>query len=142
MKNKHELSQTFLREYEYFLYASEEYLNQHGRPTRMSDLTGHRLLVYDTSEAQYLNDLDLSCTVIETNSYRTLVELGIRHQGIFPLTEDLAMEYGAAGENLIRLFDEPCDIEKDYFMYARHSPKLMMIQKFKTITEQVMCSGG
>lgn len=138
LKNRPDLSQTFLKEFKYFFHASREYLAQNGTPTTIEDLKKHKLLLYDINTASYIKKINASSCNIESNSYRTLIELGKLNQGIFPLTGEGLREYLGGKSDFVRLLSIPCDVEQDYFIYHKHSTKLMIIKKIKDITERII----
>lgn len=76
LNNRQDLTQTFLRNYHYSYYASQEYLDQNGRPNSESELKNHVLLNYSGSTSIPENIIN-NCNklVFESNSFPALNEM-------------------------------------------------------------------
>ncbi len=142
LANRPDLSQTFLKEFHYYLYASKGYLEKKAMPKSLKDLPFHDCLVYDPTIASYSEKYNFREAKVESNSYRTLIEFAKLDHGIFPLSQEGLERLLDNKSDFVRLFDTPCETEANYFIYHKHSPKLMMIKKIKEIAEKLFNQGG
>lgn len=141
LPNRPDLSQTFLKEFHYYFYASQKYLKKKSMPNSLESLAFHDFLLYDTTIASYSEKYSFKEAKVESNSYRTLIEFGKLGHGIFPLTEEGLEGLLNNSPDFVRLFNTPCETEANYFIYHKHSPKLMMIKKIKEIAIKLFNQG-
>ena len=113
LENRDDLLQDFLMTFHLGLYASPEYLEKHGVPTKTTDLREHRLMSYGTgifhqygekiNEIFRENGAFNSGCFIEINSGQSLVTLASKGHGIIALSGEYP---GLTDSNLVRILPE------------------------------------
>jgi DNA-binding transcriptional LysR family regulator len=131
IQSRPELSQTSLIKFEYFLYASQDYLNRMGRPSSLLDLKKHKLLIFNPDQSSYISELPIENSYIQSNCYRLLFEMAEAGLGIIPLTHNMVEGYGNPQNKMTKLLDISCEQETFFFIYHKHSAKIGLIKEFQ-----------
>jgi DNA-binding transcriptional LysR family regulator len=126
------------------LYASPEYLAQHGTPERMEDLTHHRLISQNITSAQVASGAALVRTLfnynimshLTVNNYFGVLQAVLNHLGIGVLPDYLTDDF----PRLVRVLPETESNEVPvYLAYPeelRHSKRVEAFRDF--VTEEVI----
>lgn len=127
-----ELSQTFLIEFNYYFYATKEYLEKNGTPKSFSELSRHNLLIFTPDQSSYLDEIPLNDNYIHSNCYRFLFEMAKANMGIIPLTPEMIKGFEIKDLEFKKLIEKtPCENENLFFIYHKHSAKMGIIKEIK-----------
>lgn len=142
IESRGDLSQTFLKEFSYHLYASDSYLEKNGEPQTKEDLKKHDLLIYSPESSNYISEINKENSLIESDSYRSLVrmlDLGIGIASVNGETLPLFSEKATSLKKVIPSI--VCETEKFYFIHRKISDKIHLIEKLKEITKLIFKPG-
>ena len=144
--NEKSLTQEYLFSSEVYLYASEEYLAEHGVPEKPEDLDNHRLLGYgDHAHPFYHMNWHLSVGApkghvrtpyAKVNSGASLTELASQGMGITPLTP---LNPLIKQRNLVMVLPHisgPC--MDNYFIYPTELKDSKRVQAFITFYRDII----
>jgi len=124
------------------VYASPEYLKQHGEPEKLEDLDAHRIISFGEPMPHYLgglnwlekagrNDGSLRIPSLQINNIFSIRRAVLRHVGIAVLPDYII----GKDDDLVRLFPDLTDIPSfdTYFCYPealKNSAKLRVFRDF------------
>jgi DNA-binding transcriptional LysR family regulator len=136
LDNRIDLTQNFLCDTTYRLYASKEYLEKAGVPKKISDLKNHQLLSFKLLEdgpnpIAFLNDTAPVATSNNLNSLLRMCELGM---GISFLSTDILKLLNLHETTLVPILEnEYSKTFKLYFLTRKFNKKSLIIDAFKAI---------
>jgi DNA-binding transcriptional LysR family regulator len=133
--NRPDLSQIFIKEFKYYMFSTQEYLEKHHKDIEPKN--NHNLILHDENIDKYIEKFPNSKCIATSNSYRTLIELGKLGMGIFPITMQGIKHFTNDFENFKVIFDDPCETENVYFIKFKHSNKMMLVNKIKSIIDEI-----
>lgn len=125
------------------LYASENYLQQHGRPDRFADLTGHRLICFSSTAPQpddAANWLRRFCETacasqMKINSYFGVLKAALNGLGVAALPDYITRDYPELVNILPEETSRPITVFFVYPEELRRSQRVMAFRDF--ILEEV-----
>lgn len=129
-----EYEQKFLKTFFFKLYASKDYIKNHGRPETIEDLNKHRIIVYDKISALWFNDMNWHLSSLPKD-YRDLVFIN-SGLGILKAIEGsvgigVISDYGSSeNDALVDLFPSLPPYTVDiHLIYPKNSLKRATIEK-------------
>ncbi|QDY69206.1 LysR family transcriptional regulator [Qingshengfaniella alkalisoli] len=125
------------------LFATPQYLEKHGRPVRMSDISDHRLICQSPSSAQVAAGAQLVQTLLSeqipsmltVNNYFGVLQATVSHLGIGVLPDYVTEMYPDLQTILPELDSADVPVYLAYPEELRHSKRIEIFRDF--VTEQI-----
>lgn len=133
-----DLSQRKLMTFTYYIFSSKNYLEKVKGKISLNKLEDIDLILYDKEKAKYEGSFEKCSCLIESNSYRSILELGNLDMGAFPFSSHAINFIDPKGSKYVKVLDTPCEEEDIYFIHSKHSPKVTMINAFIDISNKQM----
>jgi|GEM_PF-5572212 len=129
INNRTDLTQQIVGRFDYGLFASKEYIAKNGAPKTLKDCGSHKFLKFfgDSPKTGELYEN----VVLESSSYRALVQMTTLGMGICSLPIDLIPHYYSSTSNLVHIMPEyVVESYELYLIYEKFSSRIDLIQEF------------